>query len=785
MKLKFLSFIILISFFANSQKRTISVNGIVVNKKSVPIAYATVVLNDALSNKPISGSVSDDNGVFELKTQNSKFYISVSFIGFEKKIIKKFSIENGVVELGSIVLKENSESLKEVVVTAERSQTEFKLDKRVFNVGKDLSSTGASALEVLNNVPSVNVNIEGAISLRGSTGVQILINGKPSVIASDQGNALGTITADMIEKVEVITNPSAKYDAEGTTGIINIVLKKEERKGLNGSVTLNTGTPVNNSLGVSLNRRTEKFNLFSQIGMGYRRLPSYFNRINTNNVTNTRIENNGVQYRNEKFYNLVLGTDYHINDRNVVTLSGSYAYEIEDQPSRTFFAEYDVNDALVSEWERNEVTEATNPKFKYELQYKSDFKDHEDHMLLFSALGAYFAKDQNSDFNNTSNVSSLESLQKSFSDYKEAKYTFKLDYTKPFSEKVTMEAGVQYVLQEVTNDYSVSDFLNNDWVVDDNSTSVFDYNQNVFGVYGTLAYEGSKFGVKGGLRVENTDLGTELADENDKNERDFTNLFPSAHTSYKFTDIFSVQAGYSKRVYRPRLWDLMPFFNPRNPLSIRQGNPDLLPEFTDSFEVSSIFNFTKISMNLGLYYQKTSDVIERVSSFVDNVNTVRPENVGVKNNSGVELNAKYNLSKKVTFMGDFNFTYFSRVGEYQGISFDFSSERWSGKLTSKVKLPFGVDFEITGRYQSGYRTFQGSVNNQAFADMGLRKKILKGKGIFSLGVRDIFASRISVSEIKQPDFEVYNESYRGRFLTFGFSYGFGKGEAMEYAGKRR
>lgn len=770
----------------SSQKSTNLIKGVVLNTNNSPIAYATVVLLDAKTDKPILGTVSNEKGEFELKAVNKEFYVSVSFIGFEKKIIKKLSILKGVIDLGKVVLKENSESLKEVVVLAERSQTEFKLDKRVFNVGKDLSSTGASALEVLNNVPSVNVNIEGAISLRGSTGVQILINGKPSVIASDQGNALGTITADMIEKVEVITNPSAKYDAEGTTGIINIVLKKEERRGVNGSVTLNGGTPVNHSVGVSLNRRTEKFNLFSQIGLGYRKLPTYFERINSNLEENTVINNNGVQYRNEKFYNLVLGTDYHINDRNVVTLSGSYAYEVEDQPSKTKYSEYDATATLVSEWEREEVSEADNPKFRYELQYKSDFKDHKEHMLLFSALGSYFGKDQSSDFENITTFGAREeSLQKSFSDYKEAKYTFKLDYTKPFSETITAETGVQYVLQEVTNDYSVSDFVENTWVQVDDQTSVFEYNQNVLGVYGTLAYENDKFGLKGGLRVENTYLQTLLVEENKSNNRNFTNLFPSMHTSYKFTEVYSVQAGYSKRVYRPRLWDLMPFFNPRNPLSIRQGNPDLLPEFTDSFELSSIFNFTKFSMNLGVYHQNTTDVIERVSNFSENVNTVRPENVGVKKNTGIELNSKYNASNKLSFTSDFNYTYFTRDGSYEGRSFDFSSDRWSAKLSSKLKLPLGVDFEVTGRYQSGYQTFQGNVSDQSFADLGLRKKILKGKGVFSIGVRDVFASRVSISEIKQERFSVYNETYRGRFITFGFSYGFGKGEAMEYRGKRR
>ncbi|MFC2109153.1 TonB-dependent receptor domain-containing protein [Bacteroidota bacterium] len=790
--MKFSSYCILVFMFLttslSAQKNRIQVKGKVVTVDNNAVGYATVALINSLDKKPIIGTVTSESGVFSLETTARNFYVEVSFIGFETKAITKFSLNNDQVLLGSIVLIENSESLDEVVVRAEKSQTEFRLDKRVFNVGKDLSSTGASALEVLNNVPSVNVNIEGAISLRGSTGVQILINGKPSVIASDQGNALGTITADMIEKVEVITNPSAKYDAEGTTGIINIVLKKEEREGVNGSVTLNTGAPNNHSVGISLNRRTEKFNLFSQIGYGYQEMPSYFDKKNVNFQTDTIIKNGGIEYRNEKYYNLILGTDYHIDSNNVLTLSGSYAYEIEKQPSETNYTKEGVDGGVSDKWKRKEATDANNPKFKYELQYKSDFKDDEKHTLLFSALGSFFGKDQTSDFENTTFLGSrLNSKQKTFTNYKESKYTFKLDYTKPFSKKVVMETGAQYVLQEVTNDYSLSDFSNGLYIPNDALTNVFEYNQNVLGVYGTLSYENEKFGLKGGLRMENTDLRTFLIESNTGNDRSFTNFFPSVHTSYKFTEIFSVQTGYSKRVYRPRMWDLMPFFNIRNEFSVRKGNPDLLPEFTDSFEVSSIFNFSRISMNFGLYHQNTTDVIDRVSKYdvVENINTTISENIGSRKSTGLEWNSKYSPTKNLTFTGDFNYNYFSRKGSLESQNFDFSADRWSGKLTTKLKLFFDVDFEITGRYESDYKTVQGTVSSQAFANMGLRKKILKGKGVFSLGVRDVFESRVRESEVNQPDFYVYSKTYRGRFVTLGFSYGFGKGEAMEYGGKRR
>jgi len=252
--------LLVISTPVSGQNKDITVKGKVLESTGkAPVEYATIILKDR-DNKVISGTSATDTGEFEVTVSQTPFLIEISFIGFVTREIKLPEAMNGQIPLGEILLEQNAQTLAEVNVRGQRSQTEFHLDKRVFNVGQDLSSTGASALEVLNNVPSVTVNIQGQISLRGSQGVRILINGKPSVMASEGGNALGSITADMIDRIEVITNPSAKYEAEGTSGIINIVLKKEDKNGVNGSVTLNGGVPNNHSLGFSLNRRTPKLN---------------------------------------------------------------------------------------------------------------------------------------------------------------------------------------------------------------------------------------------------------------------------------------------------------------------------------------------------------------------------------------------------------------------------------------------------------------------------------------------------------------------------------------------
>jgi outer membrane receptor protein involved in Fe transport len=732
------------------------------------------------------GITTDEAGNFAFKANASRIDIEFSFIGFETQKLKSLKANTNVLDIGVVSLSSDSKTLDLVEVRAERSQTEFKLDKRVFNVGQDLSSTGTSALELLNNVPSVNVNIEGEISLRGSSGVQILINGKPSVLADDGSNALGSITADMIEKIEVITNPSAKYEAEGTAGILNIVLKKEERKGMNGSVSLNTGFPYNHSLGLSLNRRTEKWNLFSQMGVGYRELPRFRNNINTNLIDNTTINSEGIEYRNENFYNFILGTDYYINPQNVITLSGSFAYEIEDQPSDTDFEFVNSEGDITRRWTREEVTNAGNPKIQYELQYKTDFKDHEDHDLLFSAIGNYFGKQQSSEFTNTAILGVLQFTdQLTETQFQEGKYTFKLDYSKPYKDVWTFETGAQYLINNVGNDFEVSNFEGGEFVADPSLTNNFIYQQNVLGVYATGAYEEDRWGVKLGARVENTDLYTLLEDTNEENNQNFTNFFPSVHTSFKLNERTSFQGGYSRRIFRPRLWDLNPFFNIRNNFSVRTGNPDLLPEFTDSYEVGAIYIIGELSTNLNVFHRYTTGKIERISTFENNVNTVRPYNLGTSNATGVEVNAKYSPLKKVTLTGDANYNYFSRQGTFETQSFDFQAGIWSTKVTCKVKVIKFLDAEVTGQYESREQTVQGTMSAQLFADAGLRYKMMNGKGVLSFSVRDIFRSRFRENETFQDEFYIYSKSLRGRFLTLGFSYGFGKGDAMEYSGRRR
>jgi outer membrane receptor protein involved in Fe transport len=782
-----LSLLIFLQFTIGAFGQEKAYFGKIIDKESnEDIPYATVLLVSNSSNRVITGTTTDDKGEFEFKSDSVNLYVKVIFIGYDELIIKEFTPNVTLIDLGQLALVSSIQNVGEVQVTAEKSSMVFKLDKRVFIVGKDISSTGVNAIEVLNSVPSVNVDIEGNIQLRGNSGVQILINGKPSVLSDDPSKALGTITADMIESIEVITNPSAKYDASGTSGILNIILKKEENKGFNGSISVNTGWPHNHSVGGSINYRAKKFNLFTQFGAGYRSLPSYDKSENRNYKDTTTVIGEGVAYRDENFYNITLGTDYYIDSFNTITLSGNFAYEIEDQPSVNDLYIYNSQNDLVSQYRRTEETSALNPKYQYDFQYNRQFKNNKEHTLQFNTLGRFFGKDQSSIFQNSYSLGTeVFGNQKTETSFFQFNQTYQLDYVNPIGKKWTIEAGVMYDINDVGNDYAVFNEVGNTYVVDSNFTNDFQYNQKVLGVYSTGAYELNKWGLKLGLRVENTDLTTLLTNTNEGNNRNFTNLFPTVHTSYKFSKKVQVQAGYSRRIFRPHLWDLNPFFNIRNNYSIRTGNPNLLPEFADSYELTGIFYIKKLTLNVSAYYLYSTEVKENISYSENNIVITRPENIGVNHKIGGELNWKYSLKKWFSTNGDFNYGYFNRIGSFESQNFDFQGNQWSTKMTTKFKLKYDIDFEITGNYQSSYKTIQGNVSGFAFADAGLRKKIWKGKAVVNLVVRDIFASRIRESIVDQSSFYAYYFSQRGRFIILGFSYSFGNGEAMSYSGGGR
>jgi outer membrane receptor protein involved in Fe transport len=781
-------FLILFSFSVNAQKHSIKVQGIVVdNSTTKPLSYATIALYEKDTKDLITGGITDAEGKFSVQSSSSNFYVEVSFLGYNSIVINDYEINGQSVYLKTIKVEPNEELLNDVMVTAEKSQTVFELDKRVFNVGQDLISSGGSALDVLNNVPSVNVNIEGVVSLRGNSNVQILINGKPSVLAS--GNTLGSITADMIEKIEVITNPSAKYDAQGTTGIINIVLKKESKKGFNGSVSFNVGSPRNNNIGLSMNMRTDRFNFFGQFGVGKRSQLSSYNGVTLDrkNVNSNYLYNNGSDGRDEQVYHMVLGTDYYINKLNVITLTGNFAYEIEDNYSNTAYDKIDRSNVLISSSARSEVAEATNPKIQYDLTYKKSFEDNKDKSFIMSATGNSFSKNQFSNFENKGTFGEFDGFKQRFeNDYLRAEYVFLADYVHPFTKESELESGIKYVITEISNDYDLMDWESNQFISNPEFNDIFSYDQNILAAYTTYGYKFKKFGVKAGLRVENTKIKSLLEVTNETNDQDYTNLFPSIHSSFKFTETFSVQMGYSRRIGRPDMRDLNPFTSFSDNLNLRTGNPDLIPEFTNSFELSTLRVWGIGTLSGAIYHRRTDGVIDRITTVVDSLTITTPMNLGQSRNTGIELNGSFDPAIWYRLMIDANWSSFHRIGVLESENFDFSNSSWSTEITNKFKFPYDIDLEIRVNYQSAEERVQGIILSYAYADFGVKKKFMKGRAVVNFSMRDVFKSRKYRTEVDLQDFYRYSESMRNpQQVVLGLSYGFGKGDAMEYSGQSR
>lgn len=769
-----------------SQNSPIFISGkIVESDNHKPVEFATIRLyntNDEL----ITGSITDQEGHFEIESPDRKIYLKINFVGFDPLIIKDYKIQNNRIHFDEIALTMDSKSLNEVTVTGEKSTVEFKTDKRVFNVGQDITSAGGSALDVLNNVPSVDVNIEGTVSLRGNSNVLILINGKPSVIT--EGNSLGTITAEMIEKVEVITNPSAKYDAEGTSGILNLILRKEDRKGTNGAITINTGYPHNHSLGLSLNRRTEHFNLFSQIGAGYRRFESTYSAYTINKTVDDppTFHTDGNGEKNEQFYNVILGTDYQINPLNMMTLSGHYGYEIEDENALLEYKNINSQNTILSQTERQELTESTNPKMEFQFNYEKKFKRHKDQKFMVNATGSYFGKDKASNFDNTIVIGDDEnSKQLNTTDFSQREYNFMADYAHPFSENSTLEMGAKYLIEQLVNDYAIFNWQSNEWINDINYTNKFEYSQNTLAFYSTFDQKFGSFGVKAGLRMEQTDVSTLQHASNAKKDNRYTDLFPTFHSTYQFNKGLSIQAGFSRRISRPSMWDVNPFFTIRDAYYIYTGNPDLKPEYTNAFELTSVKIWQSASLSTSLFHSRTTDVITNVIKLVDDRTISTKDNVGNNYSTGLELNSKLSPAKWLSFMVDANYNYYSREGDYEETSFDFSNNTYSGRLTTKLKLPSDYDVEMRLRHNSDYEDVQNYYEARTTIDLGIRKKIIKGRGIIHLNVSDLLRSNIRTSISDQPDFYRYDKRQRdGRRVILGFSYGFGEGEAMEFSGQK-
>lgn len=773
--MKYLAIIlVLVTFAVGAQNQgQYSITGNIIDPNNNPVPYANAALYNQSDSKLITGAVSDDKGQFVLNVNPGNYFLKITFLSYEEKIIKDLVVAGQDLDLKTITLKPAAELLKEVVVTGEKSQMELQLDKRVFNVGKDLSNISSNAAEILDNVPSVTVDVEGNVSLRGSENVRILIDGRPSGLTGiSNPDALRQLQGDMIESIEVITNPSSRYDAEGEVGIINIILKKNVKGGVNGSFSVNAGYPTNYGASFNVNYKKNKINLFSSYSFNYRETPgrgSSFNKYFTPDTTFTRRETS-TRTRGGISNNIRVGLDYYLNESNTITGSVLYRISRGKNGSDYDYFNYDANDQLISSSYRNESEREPEQNIELALNYRKQFKE-KDRTFTVDVKVMDNVEDEIAEYQETDAITGIQN-QRSNNTEDERNLLFQSDYIHPLGPNGKFETGIKATSRLLNNKYMVEELNEANWELLDTLKDHLVYSENIYAGYLMWGNKFGKFSIQAGLRAEYSDILTESKEDGYQNPRKYFNIFPSTHFSYEIDKNKSVQLSYSYRISRPRFRELLPFSGFGNSRSLFIGNPNLNPEYTHSFEMGYLLKWASGSVLPSIYYRYRTGVVERITVPDPERDMIMPVNLSTQNAYGIEFNLTNNLKNWWRLNSNFNFYRAITEGSYNESRLYSDTYTFSGRLTSKMTFFKKYDFQAGVNYRAPQETTQGRSLSLYSIDLGLSRDVLKGNGTITMSVRDLTNSRVWRNVVdKQEGFYSSSEfqwSSRQFMLTFNY-----------------
>ena len=759
--------------------KKIKIEGIVVDKETQePLEYATIsLLNKRFPNR-IQGGITDTQGGFNLDVFTGKYNVTIEYIGFDKIILKDKVISTNE-NFGKFELEISAESLNEIELVGERTEVEIRLDKRIYNVGKDITVRGGSVADVLDNVPSVSVDVEGNIALRGNENVRILINGKPSGLVGLSGpQGLRSLPAESIEKVEVVTSPSARYEASGTAGILNIILKKEELEGFNGSFIANGGFPTTYGGNATLNWRTKKMNIFSTTSLrnSESRGGGIFESENFNPVRFVNEDRNYQRNRKSIFFNL--GAEYLFDEKTSLTLSGFIRKSINESDNTTEIDNLDASGQSINQFGRYQSEEEIDNSKQFTANLTKKF-DQEGHELIIEFQTETSGEDE-SDLAENTNIfdQESESLEN------QRRTLIQIDYVWPIDKNTQFELGYRGNFGFQETEYNVFDLLNTGRIPNTRLTNFLGFTQNVNAAYTQFGRKINKFSYLMGLRMEKTHIEIDQRTSNIYKEKDYTDWFPTLNFSYEFSEKENITLGYSRRVRRPRSWSLNPFRSLTSLTFFRQGNPDLDPSYSNLLDFGYLKRWDKFTFNGSLYYQKATQVIERITEatgeFVqvsENPFLELPEfrftsiNLSENIRTGTEFTLTYTPKRKVRISSNFNIFNSETIGTYRGIPLDREIVSWFARVNSSFPLPLGINAQLRGFYfgpranaqteSKGIITFSGALN----------KPMLKDKGTLSFRVSDILNSSRRKSTTETADFKNYTEfQWRQPTYVFTFTY---------------
>jgi outer membrane receptor protein involved in Fe transport len=750
------------------------IEGRVIDEMDIGLPSATVVLFSTADSSMINGATTDGQGYFQIPTSKGNYYLVVSFVGYNQEIIGGIRVEKAVVQLGKIAMEPSSLSLSEVEVVEKKEQMELKLDKRVYNVQQDLSNIGSNAAEILDNIPSVTVDVDGNISLRGSGNVRILINGKPSgLVSAGDMESLRQLMGDQIERIEVITNPSARYDAEGEVGIINIVLKEEKRKGINGSFEVTGGYPDNYRAGFNLNYRRQKINFFAGASAAYSKFPgggtSYQSFFNSD--TTYAFEREQDRERGGIGGNFRTGADIYFNEKNTLSVSGLVSLSDDNNTVDLDYRDFNDENILTQTVDRFQDEREDELTLEGSILYRKTFdKKGKEWTVEFQ-----YIDDDDTELADISEFSSNGDTlyQRSSNTEDQRNILIQSDYIIPVGENGKFETGFRNTFRRIDNVFLVEEMASDgQFQALPGFDNDFTFLENIYAGYVMFGNEKGPWGYQLGLRLEYSDITTELINTNEVNRRDYLNLFPSAHFTYQIKKNNTLQLSYSRRLSRPGFRSLLPFSNFSDNRNLRLGNPNLDPEFTHSMEAGYLYFFNRGSLLASAYYRYRTGVIERITTVdSDGISYRLPVNLAVENAYGIEFNMSYDISEWWNLNTNFNFYRAITEGQYLDQELFRDALTWNNRTTSKLTLFKNIDVQLALDYQAPEQTTQGRRRAITVLDFGATKDIWNKRATITLSVRDVFNSRRWRSETIGDDFFFETDfQWRARQFLITFNY---------------
>lgn len=744
------------------------------------IEYCNVVLIRFRDSSMAGGTITNKEGKFVLDNLTPGFYrLRASYIGYETRTIDSLRVfpQNLNIDLGVIALDEKSIDLSNVVVVGEKEVIINNLDKKVINVEKDLTTVGGSAVDVVQNIPSVTVDADGNLSYRGNQNIRILIDGKPSeLLGLGSGDVLSNIPASQIESVELVTNPSARYDPEGTGGILNIILKKKRDGGVNGNISLTGGTGDKFNGSLNLNYRVSSLNFFASFDSRSHNSEnsgnsSRENLLGGNNAYLNQVTNGVFSHFGN---NVTAGLDYLIDDFNTLTFSSRFRSGGFDNTSFVENKTLNSNQIMTRYFERYSDNDRRMRALQNTLSYRRTFTNKGAELTADIMLGNFrMNRDEKFTQNNFDlNMNPLPNplLQKGLSNNNNIQWTIQSNYINPIVDFGRIETGFKITLRNFksNNDYLNYDYNSNNWLSDITRKTNFDFKENIYAVYGIYSNNYEKFQYQIGLRAEQADVSGYEKNTAVGFNKNYFSVYPTIHLVQSLPDFQELQLSYSRRVERPNNRILNPYVDRSDSLSISYGNPELDPEYINSLELGYSKLFDKTALTSSLFYRHTQNAITNYT-FVrpDGVTETTWRNLAKRLSYGVELT----LSSPVFewLRTNTSFTYFKN--EFDGLDISNSSNSWIGKLNVTYMPARDFNFQVNLNYEGPNFMGQTKSKEQFSTDIAMKKDFLNGRLSVLFRLSDVFNTRKWESETNGTGF--FSTSYRkmeSRVAYIGITY---------------